>query len=56
MAIRVLLADDHALVRQGFRRILEEYPELAMMMQGRIIATLQTMIERIEGLAPRFAG
>ena len=28
MAIRVLLADDHALVRQGFRRILEDEPDL----------------------------
>ena len=28
MAIRVLLADDHALVRQGFRRILEDEPDV----------------------------
>ena len=28
MAIRVLLADDHALVRQGFRRILEDEPDI----------------------------
>ncbi len=28
MALRILLADDHALVRQGIRLILEEYPEL----------------------------
>jgi len=27
-AIRVLLADDHALVRQGFRRILEDEPDI----------------------------
>ena len=26
--IRVLLADDHALVRQGFRRILEDEPDI----------------------------
>jgi len=26
--IRVLLADDHALVRQGFRRILEDEPDM----------------------------
>ncbi len=28
MPIRVVLVDDHALVRQGFRRILEDDPEL----------------------------
>jgi DNA-binding NarL/FixJ family response regulator len=28
MAIRVLLADDHALVRQGFRRILEDEADI----------------------------
>jgi CRP-like cAMP-binding protein len=41
--------------RKLFRRILEEYPELAVMLHDRIVATLQTMIERIEELAPRFA-
>jgi|SRR5215831_552789 DNA-binding NarL/FixJ family response regulator len=29
-SIRVVLVDDHALVRQGFRRILEDDPELAV--------------------------
>ena len=29
-AIRVVLVDDHALVRQGFRRILEDDPELTV--------------------------
>ena len=28
--IRVILADDHALVRQGFRRILEDDPRIAV--------------------------
>jgi DNA-binding NarL/FixJ family response regulator len=28
MPIRVLLADDHSLVRQGFRRILEDEPDI----------------------------
>jgi DNA-binding NarL/FixJ family response regulator len=28
--IRVLLADDHALVRQGFRRILEDEPDITV--------------------------
>ncbi len=27
-AIRILLADDHSLVRQGFRRILDSHPDL----------------------------
>lgn len=30
MPIRVLLADDHALVRQGFRRILEDEPDITV--------------------------
>jgi DNA-binding NarL/FixJ family response regulator len=30
MAIRVLLADDHALVRQGLRRLLETEPEISV--------------------------
>ena len=29
-SIRVLLADDHALVRQGFRRILEDEPDIVV--------------------------
>jgi len=29
-SIRVVLVDDHALVRQGFRRILEDDPELTV--------------------------
>jgi DNA-binding NarL/FixJ family response regulator len=29
-AIRVLLVDDHALVRQGFRRILEDEPDIVV--------------------------
>jgi len=40
--------------RKLFRRILEEYPELAMMLRQRIINELQAMIRRIEELAPRF--
>ena len=28
MPIRIVLVDDHALVRQGFRRILEDDPDL----------------------------
>ena len=41
--------------RKLFRRILEEYPEVAVMLYDRIAGELQAMIERIEALAPRFA-
>jgi CRP-like cAMP-binding protein len=41
--------------RKLFRRILEEYPELALMLRERIIDQLQALIRRIEALAPRFA-
>lgn len=43
------------LSRKLFRRILEEYPEVALMLHERIAGQLQAMIRRIEGLAPRFA-
>ena len=43
------------LSRKMFRRILEEYPELAMQLHDRILAEFQQMIARIEELAPRFA-
>ena len=43
------------LSRKLFRRILEEYPEVALMLHDRISDQLQAMIRRIEGLAPRFA-
>jgi DNA-binding NarL/FixJ family response regulator len=33
--IRVLLADDHTLVRQGFRRMLEDDPEIAVVGEAR---------------------
>ena len=44
------------LSRKMFRRILEEYPELAVQLHDRILEELQQMIARIEELAPRFAG
>ena len=43
------------LSRKLFHRILEEYPDLAFMMHGRIVDELQAMVSRIEALAPRFA-
>ncbi|UCI08366.1 cyclic nucleotide-binding domain-containing protein [Mesorhizobium sp. B1-1-8] len=44
------------LSRKMFRRILEEYPELAVQLHQRILEEFQEMIARIEGLAPRFTG
>ena len=32
--IRVVLCDDHALVRQGFRRILEDEPGITVVAEG----------------------
>ena len=42
--------------RKMFRRILEEYPDLAVQLHQRIVEELQALIERIEELAPRFGG
>jgi len=42
--------------RQMFRRILEEYPEVAVQLHHRITAELQKFLQEIETLAPRFAG
>jgi CRP-like cAMP-binding protein len=42
------------LSRKLFRRILEEYPDLAFMLHRRIVDELQAMVSRIEQLAPRF--
>jgi CRP-like cAMP-binding protein len=42
--------------RRMFRRILEEYPELAVQLHHRISAELQAFLQKIENLAPRFAG
>jgi CRP-like cAMP-binding protein len=42
--------------RRMFRRILEEYPDIAVTLHRLIADDLQAMIRRIEDLAPRFAG
>lgn len=42
--------------RKQFRRILEEYPDLAILLHKRITDDLQVMVRRIERLSPRFAG
>lgn len=41
--------------RPMFRRILEEYPDLAVILHRRISEELQAMVRRIERLAPRFS-
>jgi len=48
-----------ALIRLGrkqFRRILEEYPEVAVLLHGRIVEELRLMIAELEDQASRFAG
>ncbi|MBB6409526.1 Crp/Fnr family transcriptional regulator [Mesorhizobium sangaii] len=44
------------LSRKMFRRILEEYPEIAVNLHQRISEEFQALIRRIEELAPRFSG
>lgn len=41
--------------RPLFRRMLEEYPDVAVMVQGRIRANLAAMIDGASGMAGRFA-
>lgn len=40
--------------RPLFRRMLEEYPEVAVLVEARINDNLQTMIRNMQKLAPRF--
>ena len=40
--------------RRMFRRILEEYPDTAVLLHRRISEDMQAMVRRIERLAPRF--
>jgi CRP-like cAMP-binding protein len=42
------------LSRTLFRRILEEFPEIAVALHNRIVAELQKLVSEIESLAPRF--
>ena len=44
MAVRILLADDHTLIRQGLRRILEDDPEF------EIVAEAGSGIEAVESV------
>jgi CRP-like cAMP-binding protein len=44
------------LSRKMFRRILEEYPDVAAQLHERILEEFQQMISRIEELGSRFSG
>jgi CRP-like cAMP-binding protein len=50
-------AESHLLrlARRDFRRVLEEYPDLAIALHKRVAGEFQAMIESIERLAPRFS-
>lgn len=41
--------------RKDFRRVLEEYPDLAAALHRRMADEFRTMVERIGRLAPRFS-
>jgi CRP-like cAMP-binding protein len=41
--------------RKLFRRILEEYPDVAIALHRRVANDLQTLVSRIEKLAPKFS-
>jgi CRP-like cAMP-binding protein len=44
------------LKRQMFRRMLEEYPDTAVILYGRIRQQFLELVEEIERIAPRFEG
>jgi CRP-like cAMP-binding protein len=54
----VALADSDLirLNRKPFRRILEEYPDIAVALHKRVAADFQALVANIERLAPRFEG
>lgn len=43
------------LTRSQFHRILEEFPEVAVMLRDRVAANLQLMLREIETLSSRFS-
>jgi len=47
--IRVLLVDDHAMVRQGLRRLIEEYPEMQVVGEA---SNGEEALRRVAELAP----
>ncbi len=44
------------LTRSVFRRILEEYPDLAVTLHQRVLEEFETLVRSIEELEARFAG
>jgi len=61
--ITVLLADDHTLVRRGFRRMLEDDPEIAVVGEAgdgdeaiRLAASLQPSVIVMDCAMPRTSG
>jgi DNA-binding NarL/FixJ family response regulator len=61
--IRIVLVDDHALVRQGFRRILEDEPDLAVIGEAgsgldaiEIVKTLQPDVVVMDMSMPEMNG
>ena len=53
-AVAVADTDVMMVPRKLFRRILEEYPEVAVALHARISEEFQAMVRQIEKLAPRF--
>lgn len=50
--VRILLADDHPIVRQGLRRVIDEEPNLTVVAEA---SDGRTALELIEQLRPRIA-
>jgi DNA-binding NarL/FixJ family response regulator len=50
--VRILLADDHPIVRQGLRRVIDEEPNLQVVAEA---SDGQTALELIEKLRPKIA-
>lgn len=50
--VRILLADDHPIVRQGLRRVIDEEPNLTVVAEA---SDGQTALELIERLRPKIA-
>ena len=50
--VRILLADDHPIVRQGLRRVIDEEPHLKVVAEA---SDGRTALEQIEALRPKIA-
>jgi CRP-like cAMP-binding protein len=55
-AIALVDTDLIRLNSKPFRRILEEYPDIAVALHKRVAAEFQTLVKNIERLGPRFGG